>query len=74
VRELMRAGREIKESIHSNDARRLTTARASVDAAKTALGERGPVWWDDSNKFDRYLVTNTPSAEWYINLEKAENA
>ena len=74
MRELMRARREVKESIHSNDVGRLTTARASVDAAKIALGERGPVWWDDSTEFHRYLVTNTPYAEWYLNLDKADSA
>jgi hypothetical protein len=42
VRDLMRARREVKESLRSSDARRLAAARASVDAAKIALGERGP--------------------------------
>ena len=66
VRELMRARREVKESLESNDEKRLAAARASVDAAKVALGERGPVWWDDDSRYDRHLVTNTPYAEWYL--------
>jgi hypothetical protein len=71
VRELMQARREVKESIHSSDAVRLAAARASVDAAKIALGERGPVWWDDGTEFDRHLVANTPYAQWYLDLEKS---
>ena len=51
VRELMNARR-------SRD-------RASVDAAKRALGERGPVWWDDgAPDFNRHLAKNTPYAGW----------
>lgn len=69
VNELMRARREVKDSIRSNDASRLMAARRSVDAAKVALGERGPVWWDDGTDFDRHLVTTTPYANWYLNLE-----
>lgn len=68
VHELMRARREVKEAKNSQDARRLAAARASVDAAKRALGERGPVWWDDGSELDRHLVSNTPYAEWYRNL------
>jgi hypothetical protein len=51
VRELMKARR-------SRD-------RASVDAAKRALGERGPVWWNDgAPDFNRHLAKNTPYAAW----------
>jgi len=64
--EVMRARREVKESLRSSDAKRLAAARASVDAAKIALGERGPVWWDDGTEFDRHVVTNTPYADWYV--------
>lgn len=48
------------------DAQRLVAARRAVDAAKLALGERGPVWWTDGAKdFNRHLVKNTPYAEWF---------
>ena len=70
VRELMHARREVKDALKSADSRRLATARASVNAAKLALGERGPVWWDDGAEFDRHLVMNTPYAQWYLSLEK----
>ncbi len=68
VHELMRARREVKDALDSDDAERLAAARAAVDATKIALGERGPVWWDDDTRFDRHVVTNTPYAEWYRNL------
>jgi hypothetical protein len=36
-------------------------ARLRGDAAKVALGERGPVWWDDGAPgFNRHLVRTTP--------------
>jgi len=45
-------------------------ARAAVDASKVALGERGPVWWDDGEPdFNRHLVRNTPYAVWYAVLK-----
>jgi len=35
-------------------------ARAAVDAAKVALGERGPVWWDDgAPDYNRHMAKNT---------------
>jgi len=40
--------------------------RARVDAAKRALGERGPVWWTDgAPDFNRRMVANSPYAEWF---------
>jgi len=40
-----------------------------VNAAKVALGERGPVWWqDDAKDFNRHLVKNTPYRDWYERL------
>jgi hypothetical protein len=47
------------------DARRKRD-RARVDAAKRALGERGPVWWDDgAPDWNRHLAKNTPYADWW---------
>jgi hypothetical protein len=44
-------------------------AQAAVDAAKRALGERGPVWWTDgAMDFNRHLAKNTPYAEWFAAL------
>jgi hypothetical protein len=51
------------------DARR-SRDRARVDAAKRALGERGPVWWDDGTPdWNRHLAKNTPYAGWYASLQ-----
>lgn len=66
VRNLMDARREVKAALRATDEERLAAARSAVDAAKVALGERGPVWWSDGAKdFSRYLVKNTPYADWY---------
>ena len=73
VTELMAARRAVKEAKHDDDAAALKSARAAVQKAKVALGERGPVWWDDgSPDFNRYKVTNTPYAEWYEGLSAAQ--
>ena len=42
------------------DPEALATAGRAVDAAKVALGERGPVWWTDgAPDLNRHLVKNT---------------
>lgn len=47
----------------------LASARAEVDAAKVALGERGPVWWrDGAPDLNRRLARNTDYAEWFAAL------
>ena len=47
VNELMDARRAVGTAKRSGDARAESRARGRVHAAKVALGERGPVWWDD---------------------------
>lgn len=40
-------------------------AKAEVDRAKRALGERGAPWWTDgAPDFNRHLAKNTPYADW----------
>lgn len=69
VNELMAARRAVGAAKRANDADALQTARAAVDAAKTNLGERGPVWWDDgAPDFNRRLAKNTPYADWFASL------
>ena len=69
VNELMQARREVKAAGSARNATRLLAARRAVDAAKYALGERGPPWWTDGAKdFNRHLVKNTPYADWYSSL------
>ncbi len=51
----------------------LAAARKSVDAAKVALGERGPVWWcDGTPDLNRHMARNTPYADWYAGLSDGE--
>ncbi|WP_047129432.1 hypothetical protein [Xanthomonas arboricola] len=70
---LMDARRAVKAARRDEDAGRLAAARAAVDRAKTALGERGPVWWSDGAKdFNRHLVKNTPYANWFAALAAPE--
>ena len=69
VYDLMVARREVKAALNEENEERLIAARKAVDAAKIALGERGPVWWTDGAKdFNRHLVKNTPYADWYQKL------
>ncbi|MBI6681607.1 hypothetical protein YA0697_07760 [Pseudomonas viridiflava] len=73
VNELMDARRAVKAAKAakaSDDAGQLKQARADVDAAKVALGERGPVWWEDgAPDYNRHKVDNTPYAEWYRSIK-----
>jgi hypothetical protein len=69
VADLMAARRAVKEAKRVDDAQALKSARSRVNEAKVALGERGPVWWDDgSPDYNRFKVTNTPYAQWYEQL------
>lgn len=69
MQSLMSARRDVKAAKAAGDPDRLAKARASVNAAKVALGERGPVWWRDGTKdFNRHLVKNTPYRDWYDRL------
>jgi hypothetical protein len=49
------------------------TAHRVVAEVKQALGERGPVWWDDgSPDFNRRMAKNTPYADWYAKLARSD--
>lgn len=66
VDELMSARRAVRAALRSGNMEDLSAARASVQASKEALGERGAVWWTDgAPDFNRRLVKNTPYAEWW---------
>ncbi|MDJ0276506.1 hypothetical protein QLH51_06835 [Sphingomonas sp. 2R-10] len=66
VHELMDARRAVGAGKRAGDDAAVAKARRSVDAAKIALGERGPVWWDDgAPDHDRHKVENTPYAGWW---------
>ena len=67
VNELMSARRAVRDA--KDDAALKAEARQRVDAAKTSLGERGPVWWTDgAPDLNRRMVAGTAYAEWYENL------
>jgi len=66
VAELMAARRAVGMARKAGDGAAEKAARARVDAAKRALGERGPPWWGDgAPDFNRHMVRNTPYADWY---------
>lgn len=68
VTTLMDARRAVKQA--KGDPSATTVARQSVDAAKVALGERGPVWWEDgAPDYNRKLAKNTPYRGWFEKLE-----
>jgi hypothetical protein len=46
VRELMSARRAVGAALKAGDAAAERAARDRVHAAKVALGERGPKWWE----------------------------
>ena len=67
VSALMSARRAVRDA--KSDPERVALARVTVDIAKRALGERGPVWWTDgAPDFDRSMVANTPYAAWYAEI------
>lgn len=65
VEALMDARRDVRAALKSGDGATLAAARAAVDAAKHALGERGAVWWTDgAPDWNRHMAKNTPYRDW----------
>jgi len=61
---LMDARRAVAAAKRNGDAEAEKAARTKVHEAKIALGERGPVWWDDgAPDYTRKLLKNTPYAD-----------
>jgi len=72
INRLMAARRAVREAKLSNDHEAEAAAHRRVDEVKRALGERGPVWWDDgSPDLNRRMVKNTPYANWYAALAQS---
>lgn len=70
VSELMTARRDVARALRAGEPEALRTARARVNRAKVALGERGPVWWGDgAPDYTRRLASRTPYADWYAGLQ-----
>jgi hypothetical protein len=65
------AGRTRRQKAADREAE--AVAHRIVDEVKRALGERGPAWWDDgSPDFNRHMAKNTPYANWYAGLSRAD--
>jgi hypothetical protein len=69
VKSLMSARRAVRDA--KGNPEEIRDARERIQAAKVALGERGPVWWsDDAPDFNRKMAKNTPYADWAASLRK----
>ncbi|MGR3484809.1 MAG: hypothetical protein ACU0BF_05650 [Paracoccaceae bacterium] len=72
VRALMQARRAVRDA---DGPEATAAARARVQAAKEALGERGPVWWEDgAPDVTRHAPWNTAYADWWRGLDDAARA
>lgn len=66
----MAARRAVGTAKRAGDESSEETAHAEVDRAKRALGERGPVWWDDgAPDLNRHMARSTPYADWFAALD-----
>ena len=71
VKALMLARRAKQQAMRAGDNAAREVARSQVEAMKVALGERGPVWWDDGTPdLNRHLARTTPYAEWFAELSR----
>jgi hypothetical protein len=69
VDDLMQARRAKGVALRQHDPQARELSRQAIDAAKIALGERGPVWWTDgAPNYNRHLAKNTPYATWFSAL------
>ena len=70
IKAMMQARRDIAQAVTEAEDR---DARTRINAAKTRLGERGPVWWDDGAPDESGLAPDQSSyAEWWAGLSEAE--
>tara|TARA_R110002020_G_scaffold230461_2_gene441337 strand:+ start:276 stop:596 length:321 start_codon:yes stop_codon:yes gene_type:complete len=66
IKALMKARRSVRTAQQQGDDDALRQARDAVQTAKEALGERGPVWWDDEAPDEGGLApSNSTYAEWW---------
>lgn len=71
TRDLMRNRSAVGRAKRAGDREALREARRGVHAAKVALGERGPVWWENgSPDYNRHLAKNTPYRDWFESLDQ----
>ena len=73
VGRLMEARRAVRGARKAADPDAEATAHQAVDEVKQALGERGPVWWDDgSPDLNRHMVKNTLYGASYAKLARSD--
>ena len=73
VHDLMEARRDVARAKRSGDDALGEDAHRRVQQAKEALGERGPVWWDDgAPDYTRHLARTTPYRDWFAALDEGE--
>lgn len=69
ARRAVRAALKAERTGEAGASGALAEARAAVQTAKEALGERGPVWWQDGAPDEtRRLARNTRYAAWFASL------
>jgi hypothetical protein len=74
VGRLMKARRAVRDAKRSADLKAEAAAHKAVDEVKRALGERGPVWWEDgSPDLNRHMAKNTACADWYAKLARSDH-
>ncbi|WP_432570400.1 hypothetical protein [Kineococcus sp. SYSU DK005] len=75
VAELMAARRAKGAALRAGDEEGVRSARERVQAAKEALGERGPVWWSDgAPDLTRRMARTTAYADWFAALGEPSGA
>ena len=68
---LRRARAALARARRRKDRQAAAAARARVEAARLALGETGPVWWDDgAPDLGGRQARETPYAEWWRELSR----
>ncbi len=68
---LMAARFDVGRAKRTADEALMRAARDRVQAAKVALGERGPVWLiDGTPDLNRKMVANTPYSDWYTKASR----
>lgn len=66
VKELMAARRAVAQACKKGDGEAQAQVHAQVEQTKIALGERGPVWWEDgAPDYNRHMARNAPYAPWF---------
>lgn len=70
IKALMKARRAFRTAQQQEDEGALRLARDAVQTAKEALGERGPVWWEDGAPDEGgFAPHNSSYAKWWASQQ-----